>query len=324
MRLLKKRLVFFVLLIVSNCNISTATSGVDNANDISKMPIGNAQDISSPVVLLSMDLKGTKYEISKVITDINDYHSNPDGWKCYKSSLLLTVSKNGNKNTYTVDSDIYLDEAASHHGGQRPCLLLDFNANKMFIFINSKDEQPYYSMDGYAFVSSMSNVQFTKETVFSGANWGWFPYFTDYQEGQPILNFFSYAGYYTILATRKADGNWELTRYQKISPEDADNDSAVNGYVLVVGSPSSDVILGDANGDGNVTVADYTAIAHYIMDDPPANFNENAADANGDGKINVADYTAAAHLILYGSLEKPENAKSFETQFETNTTIIQQ
>ena len=57
-------------------------------------------------------------------------------------------------------------------------------------------------------------------------------------------------------------------------------------------------IPGDANGDGSITVADYIAIAHYIMGTPPANFNEQAADANGDGQINVADYIAVAHIIM--------------------------
>ena len=56
--------------------------------------------------------------------------------------------------------------------------------------------------------------------------------------------------------------------------------------------------LGDANGDGSITVADYIAIAHYIMGNTPANFNEQAADANGDGQINVADYIAVAHTIM--------------------------
>ena len=77
-----------------------------------------------------------------------------------------------------------------------------------------------------------------------------------------------------------------------------------------------DYVLGDANGDGKVTVADYTAIAHYIMGNAPTNFNEKAADANGDGKINVADYTAAAHLLLYGTVEKPNNAKSNIVELE--------
>ncbi|MBR1655385.1 MAG: hypothetical protein IJ698_03055 [Prevotella sp.] len=76
--------------------------------------------------------------------------------------------------------------------------------------------------------------------------------------------------------------------------------------VIPIVNPDPDVILGDANGDGKVTVADYTAIAHYILGKTPANFNEKAADVNGDGKINVADYTAAAHLILYGTVEKPK------------------
>ncbi|MBR1655384.1 MAG: hypothetical protein IJ698_03050 [Prevotella sp.] len=75
---------------------------------------------------------------------------------------------------------------------------------------------------------------------------------------------------------------------------------------IVVSDPDPDVVIGDANGDGKVTVADYTAIAHCIMGKAPANFNEKAADVNGDGKINVADYTAAAHLILYGTVEKPK------------------
>ena len=60
-------------------------------------------------------------------------------------------------------------------------------------------------------------------------------------------------------------------------------------------------IPGDANGDGSITVADYIAIAHYIMGTPPANFNEQAADANGDGQINVADYIAVAHIIMNDS-----------------------
>lgn len=70
-----------------------------------------------------------------------------------------------------------------------------------------------------------------------------------------------------------------------------------------------ETILGDANGDGNVNVTDYTAMSHYIMGNPPEDFNEKAADTNGDGKINVADYTGLAHLILYGTVEKPESAK---------------
>ncbi|MBO6295946.1 MAG: leucine-rich repeat protein [Prevotella sp.] len=66
----------------------------------------------------------------------------------------------------------------------------------------------------------------------------------------------------------------------------------------------SSYMIGDVNNDGYITVADYIAIVHYIMGNPPANFNVMAADTNSDGKINVADFTAITHLILYGTLEK--------------------
>lgn len=67
----------------------------------------------------------------------------------------------------------------------------------------------------------------------------------------------------------------------------------------------SGAILGDANSDGKLTVADYTAIAHKILGKPTTNFNEKAADVNNDGKINMADYTGVVHLLLYGTIEKP-------------------
>lgn len=74
-----------------------------------------------------------------------------------------------------------------------------------------------------------------------------------------------------------------------------------------VGPDGGSYILGDANGDGRLTVADYIAIAHYILGRPTENFNEKAANVNGDDKINTADYIGVAHLLLYGSIEKPSN-----------------
>ena len=63
--------------------------------------------------------------------------------------------------------------------------------------------------------------------------------------------------------------------------------------------------VGDANGDGNVTVADLTAIAHDVLGNTPEGFSPKAADVNQDGRVNVADYTGVAHLLLYGRIEGP-------------------
>lgn len=80
--------------------------------------------------------------------------------------------------------------------------------------------------------------------------------------------------------------------------------------------------LGDANGDSNITVADMTAIAHYVMGTPTDNFSETSADANRDGQVNVADYTAVAHLLLYGNIEGPAAARAASAPMATDVTEL--
>ncbi|MCQ2128532.1 MAG: M6 family metalloprotease domain-containing protein [Bacteroidaceae bacterium] len=58
------------------------------------------------------------------------------------------------------------------------------------------------------------------------------------------------------------------------------------------------LILGDANDDKTVDVADITAIAAYILGEEPEPFNLEAADANQDESIDVADITSTASIIL--------------------------
>ena len=63
-------------------------------------------------------------------------------------------------------------------------------------------------------------------------------------------------------------------------------------------------MLGDANDDGTIDVADITAIAAYILGQETSQWNATNADANEDGNIDVADITAVASIIL-GFRENP-------------------
>jgi len=63
----------------------------------------------------------------------------------------------------------------------------------------------------------------------------------------------------------------------------------------------SNYVQGDANGDGEVNVTDYMAIANFILGQNPTDFNETAADVNEDGSVNVSDYVGVANIILYGN-----------------------
>jgi hypothetical protein len=60
----------------------------------------------------------------------------------------------------------------------------------------------------------------------------------------------------------------------------------------------TNVIKGDANGDGEVNVSDIVEIVNYIMGRPSANFVQAAADVNGDGEINVTDIVKVVSIIM--------------------------
>ena len=58
-------------------------------------------------------------------------------------------------------------------------------------------------------------------------------------------------------------------------------------------------ILGDVNGDGQITIADVTALVNIILGkDTAGQYNHSAADVNGDGQITIADVTALVNIIL--------------------------
>lgn len=59
-----------------------------------------------------------------------------------------------------------------------------------------------------------------------------------------------------------------------------------------------DYQLGDANGDGRVSVGDFSAIANHILGSTPEGFNLGAADANLDNNISVGDLSTVATMIL--------------------------
>ena len=61
------------------------------------------------------------------------------------------------------------------------------------------------------------------------------------------------------------------------------------------------IVTGDANGDGQVTLADAVAVVNYILGNPSVNFNIAAADMNGDGNITITDAVSIVNMGTKGS-----------------------
>lgn len=58
------------------------------------------------------------------------------------------------------------------------------------------------------------------------------------------------------------------------------------------------VLPGDVNGDGTVTIQDVVAIVDYTLGKGSSAFNEKAADVTGDGQINVSDVVTVVNILL--------------------------
>lgn len=58
------------------------------------------------------------------------------------------------------------------------------------------------------------------------------------------------------------------------------------------------VLPGDVNGDGTVTIQDVVSIVDYTLGKGSSAFNEKAADVTGDGQINVSDVVAVVNILL--------------------------
>ncbi|MBQ6080533.1 MAG: leucine-rich repeat protein [Muribaculaceae bacterium] len=66
-----------------------------------------------------------------------------------------------------------------------------------------------------------------------------------------------------------------------------------------------DVLLGDVNGDGAVSIADVTALIDYLLEG--GDINEAGADVTQDGNISIADVTALIDKLLGGNSGKSLN-----------------
>ena len=109
-------------------------------------------------------------------------------------------------------------------------------------------------------------------------------------------------------ATIKAQGSYSHNQMQ-YNPNVTNNAPLFSCYGSASQQPVSlfvrvepqAIILGDVNRDGNITIADVTALVNIILgkdDDEPHLYNHEAADVNEDGTITIADVTALVNIIL--------------------------
>ncbi|MBQ9822045.1 MAG: C10 family peptidase [Muribaculaceae bacterium] len=79
------------------------------------------------------------------------------------------------------------------------------------------------------------------------------------------------------------------------------------GHEMLIGiqppegwEPPTYTIMGDVNMDGDVTIADVTALIDYLLGGDDSAIDIEAANVNGDGDVTIADVTALIDMLLSG------------------------
>ena len=81
------------------------------------------------------------------------------------------------------------------------------------------------------------------------------------------------------------------------SGSEAERYAEDNYFAFVSLGDAPTVIRGDADGDGDVTILDATAVQRHIAELPTTGFVEAAADADNDGDVTILDATAIQRHI---------------------------
>jgi hypothetical protein len=72
--------------------------------------------------------------------------------------------------------------------------------------------------------------------------------------------------------------------------------SAIAGKTL---RPHVSIVSGDANGDGQVTLADAVAVVNHILGKTQENFNASNADVDGNGSITITDAVRIVGMLQH-------------------------
>ena len=111
----------------------------------------------------------------------------------------------------------------------------------------------------------------------------------------------------TLLGTFMGTGTLDVTSTGSTLTLHFTSDNSVNkaGFALTVACEGGvSTLLGDANNDNLVNIADVAAVVAYMMEQNPSPFILTNADINSDGIINVIDIQGIINIILGDDINK--------------------
>ena len=174
---------------------------------------------TSRQLLLAKTIGDVTYSLYGEVYDKYHIHTNPDAMYAYLSKLTLDVTTEEETKTYLLDDNIFLEEHIGDAG--RPCMVFDMDNQQMAVFCISAEIYNDYGVEGCLYTSSLQEMNFTKEVLYTRTNQGQYCNFVEMPNGKLGLSFFRFAGYYAMMYVRSAQGVWSMGPNQSIqNPDD--------------------------------------------------------------------------------------------------------
>lgn len=262
----------------------------------------NIKELAEKVRLARLEYNGWTYDLNKQYASANgsrrqteaqeaDVRTDADGWPMYRAALTLDATdKDGQTTTHTVDDGGLFLDMSQLGTYQRPTLMFDQNTKVLRIFTNSKSEGNNYNMDGYVYTSSLQDINFQKETVFEGQNWGWYAHFAQAEDGSVQIAHYDMDEYTVVTSTENGEGAYDNVAGEEIVlPTEAQEANGETEQTLVIeAGPAADVDMNKV-----IDLNDMLRVMGAISGESVPN-----ADVNGDGRVDIADIMAIAQSIV--------------------------
>ncbi len=204
----------------------------------------------------------------------NDSFSVPDNTSFHGDTIVIPVSMQNESEVTAFQTDIYLPEGFElfKKNGEYQVSLSDRKGRDHVIMVND-------APDGALRVLSYSPTL------------------------KPFKNNEGELFYITVKVPEGISGTFPIwLRNTILTSTDEEELYAIDALSNV---SVTNIIKGDANNDGLVTVTDVVTTARYILNYNPESFAFEAADMNGDGKITITDVVKIANLVLDQNYEEP-------------------
>lgn len=209
----------------------------------------------------------------------NDSFSVPDNTSFHGDTIVIPVSMQNESTITAFQTDVYLPDGFElvMNNGEYDVSLSDRKARDHVIMVNDAPDGALrvlsYSPTLKSFKNNEGELFYISVKVPEGVS-GTFPVW--------LRN--------TILTSTDEEELYAIDALSNVSV--------------------TNIIKGDVNNSGDITVADVVTTARYILNYNPEPFVFEAADMNGDSKITITDVVKIANLILDQDYEEPTTLRS--------------